>query len=550
MAGSRAIEAARAFVRIYAEDSALRKTVAGVRSSLRSLAGAAASAGRAITMAMLGGGAAGAGAGALMRMAADAETLQVQMEVLTGSAQVATAAISQLRKMATESPFGAEQLIAGAKTMIQFGVAAEDAVGHMQSLSEIAAGDEQRLQSLTLAFSQAAAAGKLMGQDVLQMVNAGFNPMLEISRKTGESMTELRDRMSKGQIPFHEVAAAFRSATAEGGRFNGMNAKIMETTAGKFSRMTENLRDIGRMIGGVLIPHMASFVQTIIDALPTIIKIGQTLGSAFQAGVQRAVSALSGLTASFSPLIDRYKELFGGIIDALVGGDIKLAARIYWLGIKEAFLTGIDAISQEWMIWKTAFLSTFSDAVTGVRRMWNSTQNWLSRGIIELMGMIDKSIDVDAVTAELNVMMREQDDRITREAEAERSQRQAAFEVSMGKVNDDLAKARAEYEAAIAEARQKAGEVANEPSAAAVASDKFTEMIESLQAGDIATRVDQAVQTGSQNLRTVQGASTLTRLINNQGALGQQQVALLRSQRDIQRRLVTVTEKGFVAWEV
>jgi len=182
--------------------------------------------------------------------------------------------------------------------------------------------------------------------------------------------------------------------------------------------------------------------------------------------------------------------------------------------------------------------------------MWNSTQNWLSRGIIELMGMIDKSIDVDAVTAELDVMMREQDDRITREAEAERSQRQAAFEISMGKVNDDLAKARAEYEAAIAEARQKAGEVANEPSAAAVASDKFTEMIESLQAGDIATRVDQAVQTGSQNLRTVQGASTLTRLINNQGALGQQQVALLRSQRDIQRRLVTVTEKGFVAWEV
>jgi hypothetical protein len=75
-------------------------------------------------------------------------------------------------------------------------------------------------------------------------------------------------------------------------------------------------------------------------------------------------------------------------------------------------------------------------------------------------------------------------------------------------------------------------------------------MIQSLQAGDIATRVDQAVQTGSQNLRTVQGASTLTRLINNQGALGQQQVALLRSQRDIQRRLVTVTEKGFVAWEV
>jgi len=292
-------------------------------------------------------------------------------------------------------------------------------------------------------------------------------------------------------------------------------------------------------------------MQMAIDAVPVVMRIGQTLATGFSQAAQGIMAAVSDITASFSPLIDRYKELFGGIIDALVGGDVKLAARIYWLGIKEAFLTGIDAISQEWMIWKTAFLSTFSDAVTGVRKMWNSTQNWLSRGIIELMGMIDKSIDVDAVTAELDVMMREQDDRITRQAESERSQRQAAFEVSMGKVNDDLAKARAEYEAAIAEARQKAGEVANEPSAAAVASDKFTEMIESLQAGDIATRVDQAVQqTGSQNLKTVQGASVLTRLINGQGELGRQQVQLLKQLRDVQKRLVTVTEKGLVAWEV
>ena len=550
MATSRAIEAARAFVRITGEDSRLRKTVAAVKTRLMSLTTTAMAAGKSITLAMMGGTAAGAGAGALMRMAADAETLQVQMEVLTGSAQVATAAISQLRKMATESPFGAEQLIAGAKTMIQFGVAAEDAVGHMRSLSEIAAGDEQRLQSLTLAFSQAAAAGKLMGQDVLQMVNAGFNPMLEISRKTGESMTELRDRMSKGQIPFHEVAAAFRSATAEGGRFNGMNAKIMETTAGKFSRMTENLRDIGRMIGGVLIPHMASFTQTIIDALPTIIRIGQTLGSAFQAGVQRAISAISGLTQSFSPLIDRYREMFGGIIDALVGGDIKLAARIYWLGLKEAFLTGINSISREWQIWKQGFLSTFSDAVAGVRRMWNQTQNWLSSGIVELMGMIDKSIDVDAVKAELNVMMREQDDRITREAEAERSQREAAFEVSIGKVNEDLAKARDEYAAAIAEARNKAEEVANEPSAAAVASDKFTELLNTLQAGDIASKLTGSIEQSSQDLRTVSGASVLTRLMNNQQQLDQRQVQLLQQQRELTRRLVTVTERGLVAWEV
>jgi hypothetical protein len=182
--------------------------------------------------------------------------------------------------------------------------------------------------------------------------------------------------------------------------------------------------------------------------------------------------------------------------------------------------------------------------------MWNRTQNWLSGGIVELMGMIDKSIDVDAVKAELDVMMKEQDDRITREAEAERSQREAAFEVSIGKVNEDLAKARDEYAAAIAEARNKAEEMANEPSAAAVASDKFTELINTLQAGDIANKLTGSIEQSSQDLRTVSGASVLTRLMNNQQQLDQRQVQLLQQQRELTRRLVTVTEKGLVAWEV
>ena len=550
MATARAIEAARAFVRITGDDSRLRKTLMGVKSSLTGLASSAMAVGKSITLAMMGGTAAGAGAGALMKMAADAEQLAIQMEVLTGSAEMAAATIAELRKMATESPFGAEQLIAGAKTMIQFGVSADKAVQHMRSLSEIAAGDTQRLESLTLAFSQSAAAGRLMGQDVLQMVNAGFNPMLEISRKTGESMLEVKKRMEQGAISFSEVSAAFQSATAEGGRFNGMNSRIMETTSGKFARMTENLRDIGRMIGGILIPHFATLTQVVIDALPAVIKIGQTLGTALVAAVKAFIAAMQPAIEVFQPLLSRARETFSGVRDALVGGDLKLAARIMWLQLKEAWLTGTDAISREWQIWKQGFLSTFSEAVTAVRRMWNQTQNWLSSGIIELMGMIDKSIDVEAVKAELTLMTQEQDRRITQDAERDRAAREAAFESSIGQVNQDLQRARDEYAAAVAEARSKAEQVANEPTAAAVADDKFTQLIETLQAGDIASRMTGSIEQSSQNLRTVSGASVLTRLMNNQQQLDQRQVQLLQQLRDVQRRLVTVTEKGLVAWEV
>jgi hypothetical protein len=59
-----------------------------------------------------------------------------------------------------------------------------------------------------------------------------------------------------------------------------------------------------------------------------------------------------------------------------------------------------------------------------------------------------------------------------------------------------------------------------------------------------------SIEQSSQDLRTVSGASVLTRLMNNQQQLDQRQVQLLQQQRELTRRLVTVTEKGLVAWEV
>jgi len=544
MAGSRAIEAARAFVRIYGEDSRLRKTVAGVKTRLMSLTTTALAAGKAISGAMLA-----TGIGAIVT-----------------AVGAATAAVGQFASMAGGLDDAAKRTGASAEALSQLRYAAEqngatldDVEKAMRRLGDVMSDVEKGSKTSTMALEAVGLSlADLEGLTVDQRLQAVMGQLAKIedpSRRSalamdllgrsGANLAKLTGTGAEG------IAALRAEADALGMTVSTEQAEEAAAFGDTWNRMTATLAGVGKVIGSAVMPHLTSMMQMAIDAIPVVMRIGQTLATGFSQAAQGIMAAVGDITASFSPLIDRYKELFGGIIDALVGGDIKLAARIYWLGIKEAFLTGIDAVNQEWMIWKTAFLSTFSDAVTGVRRMWNSTQNWLSRGIVELMGMIDKSIDVDAVTAELDVMMKEQDDRITREAEAERSQREAAFEVSMGKVNDDLAKAREEYEAAIAEARQKAGEVANEPSAAAVASDKFTEMIQSLQAGDIATRVDQAVQqTGSQNLKTVQGASVLTRLINGQGELGRQQVQLLKQLRDVQKRMVTVTEKGLVAWEV
>ena len=70
----------------------------------------------------------------------------------------------------------------------------------LRAIGDISMGDTQKLQSLTLAFAQMSSTGKLMGQDLLQMINAGFNPLSVISEKTGKSIGVLKDEMSKGAI--------------------------------------------------------------------------------------------------------------------------------------------------------------------------------------------------------------------------------------------------------------------------------------------------------------------------------------------------------------
>lgn len=81
------------------------------------------------------------------------------------------------------------------------------------------------------------------------MVNAGFNPLEEISRKTGKSMAELRNEMSNGAISSKMVQDAFISATSAGGKFFGMADEGSKTLNGQISMLQESFDNMFNEIG-------------------------------------------------------------------------------------------------------------------------------------------------------------------------------------------------------------------------------------------------------------------------------------------------------------
>lgn len=177
------------------------------------------------------------------------QLLETSFAVLLGNETKANKMLSEIKEYNIQSPLSLNGISQAAQLLLGFNVEAEKVMPTLKQLGDISMGDTGRFQSLALAFAQMSAAGKLMGQDLLQMINAGFNPLQEISKNTGKSLIELRKEMENGAISSEMVANAFASATAQGGKFYGMTEKQAEGIKGLQAKLEGGLIDAFNQIG-------------------------------------------------------------------------------------------------------------------------------------------------------------------------------------------------------------------------------------------------------------------------------------------------------------
>nr|WP_269456685.1 tape measure protein [Vaginimicrobium propionicum] len=166
---------------------------------------------------------------------------------------------------AARTPFGMEDLAKATQTLMGFGMSAEESQVRLKQLDDISQGDAGKFESLTLAFAQMSSTGKLTGQDLNQMINAGFNPLEEISRKTGKSIGELKEEMAKGAISADMVADAFASATSEGGRFYGAMDAQSKTFSGQLATLKDGVDNLKGLLAGGLTTALAGTVMPMVN---------------------------------------------------------------------------------------------------------------------------------------------------------------------------------------------------------------------------------------------------------------------------------------------
>ena len=236
----------------------------------------------------------------IISVRAEFESMETSLKVLLGGNEERLNNImGQIKEYALASPLNTKDMVGAVQMMTSFGIEAEKSIDYLKAIGDISMGDTGKFNSLALAFSQMSSAGKLMGQDLMQMVNAGFNPLEEISRKTGKSIGELKNEMSKGAITSKMVQDAFISATSAGGKFYGMASEGAKTLNGQISMLQESFDNMFNEIGSKGEGVVMSAVKAATYLVENYEQVGRVIvGLATAFGIYRTAVALATMTTN------------------------------------------------------------------------------------------------------------------------------------------------------------------------------------------------------------------------------------------------------------
>ena len=325
----------------------------------------------------------------MIRVRGEFQSMQTAIETMVGE-DIAGRLIPQIKELAKISPLTMSDMVGAEKMMLGFNIQAEDTIKYLKAISDISMGESSKFNSLTLAFSQMSAAGKLMGQDLNQMINAGFNPLQIISEKTGKSIATLKDEMSKGAVSAEMVQQAFIDATSAGGKFYNMSENASKTINGQLSMMQDALDSVFNELGTKSESVIMDGIQMTTSLIQNYETVGKVLaGLVVTYGTYRTAVMLVTAAESKHTLVEI------GLINA------RLLARKAQLALNAAMLTNPYVALATVVVGLTATMWAFRDSTTAAEkgtRRYNEEQEKATKLDSErkqkIDGLIQSSRDI------------------------------------------------------------------------------------------------------------------------------------------------------------
>ena len=216
--------------------------------------------------------------------AATMERFEMQFTTLTGSATKAKEVMADLQELNKKSPFELPDLVKASAKLKAYGVETEDLVDMTGRLGKISAATRSDIGGISLAYGQALAKGKLMGEELRQFMERGVPVREELERMTGLTGEKFDEAMRKGKISSAMLTEAIKNMTGETGQFG----KAFENTANSMDTKLSNMRDAFFQASAALGKAFAPVFKWVLDSLTVIFNTFTKL----MAQIQRGLDAL------------------------------------------------------------------------------------------------------------------------------------------------------------------------------------------------------------------------------------------------------------------
>ena len=198
---------------------------------------------------------------------AEMEQYTTSLEVMLGSASKASAMIEKMREFAAKTPLTLENVISGGSLLMSYGVDESNLIDTMTKLGDLASGNAEKMDRITLAYGQMLAKGKVTGEELMQMTEAGVPLQTALAESIGVTGEEFSKMVSKGEVGIDDLNKAITGLTTGNGKFAGMMEKQSQTMQGMLSTLQDNLSEFMRKMGEGAFGEVKSALQEASDLL-------------------------------------------------------------------------------------------------------------------------------------------------------------------------------------------------------------------------------------------------------------------------------------------